>query len=210
MGSGLPGEWRLAGCPEITTQFETLAKRTAVLRGLIGASLLNALLEELRSKSFHFSYGDERVEPNPDGSDGPRHLGGTISRLCEASAKYCSELEGKAVEAEALQESKELNGASHEEIPVSVTLVPTAPEPGLAKKSFPTALGRNLDRLRRESGWSYDAMAVATEVRKQLILGHVNKGKDANLATVATYAIAFTEKLGRPVTVAELEADNTK
>lgn len=68
-----------------------------------------------------------------------------------------------------------------------------------------TPLGRNLDRLRRECGWSFDEMAIATELDKKLILGHINKGKNAHPSTIATYARTFTEKLGRPVTVADLE-----
>jgi len=81
-------------------------------------------------------------------------------------------------------------------------------EPGaerdLWQKSYSTCLGRNLDVLRLESGWSFDEMAVATGIDKKLILGHVNKGKNAIPSTLATYATAFTDKLGRSVTVAEL------
>jgi hypothetical protein len=67
-------------------------------------------------------------------------------------------------------------------------------------------LGRNLDRFRRECGWSFDEMAIATELDKKLILGHINKGKSAHPSTLARYAEAFTGKLGRRITVAELEA----
>lgn len=68
-----------------------------------------------------------------------------------------------------------------------------------------TPLGGNLDRLRRECGWSFDEMAVATGFEKKLILGHIRKGKNAYPSTLATYAHTFTKKLGRPVSVAELE-----
>jgi hypothetical protein len=68
-----------------------------------------------------------------------------------------------------------------------------------------TPLGRNLDRLRRECGWSFDEMAKATGFDKKLIMGHVNKGKKTYPSTLATYALIFSEKLGRTVTVAELE-----
>jgi hypothetical protein len=78
-------------------------------------------------------------------------------------------------------------------------------ERGLPKKFVATPLGRNLDRFRRECGWSFDDMAAATEIDKKLILGHVNKGKNAHPKTLATYARTFTEKLGQPVTVAALE-----
>lgn len=75
----------------------------------------------------------------------------------------------------------------------------------LPQKSYGSPMGRNLDRLRLESGWSFDDMAKATEIDKSLILGHVNKGKNAYPSTLATYARVFTEKLGRPITVAELK-----
>jgi hypothetical protein len=71
-------------------------------------------------------------------------------------------------------------------------------------KTYST-LGCNLDRLRKESGWSFDDIAKATELDKKLILGHINGGKRPHPNTLATYARTFTEKLGRPVKVAELE-----
>jgi hypothetical protein len=77
-------------------------------------------------------------------------------------------------------------------------------EGDLPKRSHDTPFGRNLDRLRQESGWSFDELAKVTEPDKKLILGHVNKGKNAQPSTLANYARTFTEKLGRLVTVAEL------
>jgi hypothetical protein len=68
-----------------------------------------------------------------------------------------------------------------------------------------TALGRNIDRLRREIGWSFDDLANGTGLDKKLILGHVNKGKRPHPSTLANYAATFAEKLGRPVTVADLQ-----
>jgi len=63
-----------------------------------------------------------------------------------------------------------------------------------------------LKRLRKECGWSFDDLAEATELDKKLILGHVNRGKGAHPKTLGVYAQTFTEKLERPVTVAELES----
>jgi hypothetical protein len=70
---------------------------------------------------------------------------------------------------------------------------------------YKTALAGNVDRLRKECGWSFGDFAKAADLDKKLILGHVNKGKGATPRTLETYARTFTEKLGRPVTVAELE-----
>lgn len=98
-----------------------------------------------------------------------------------------------------------------------VSLVPDAPQTaagvkhkhGPARKDLPksyaTPLGRNLDRLRRECGLSFAGMAATTGVSKRLILRHVNEGKSAHPSTLATYASGFTDRLGRLVTVAELE-----
>jgi transcriptional regulator with XRE-family HTH domain len=66
-------------------------------------------------------------------------------------------------------------------------------------------IGRNVDRLRKECGWSFDDLAQRTGIDRSLILGHVNKGKGMHPRTLRIYADAFT-KQGHPVTVAELEA----
>jgi len=69
-----------------------------------------------------------------------------------------------------------------------------------------TTLGRNIDRLRKECGWSFDQLSAASSINKKTILGHVNKGRRPHPDTLATYASTFGEKLGRVVTVAELES----
>jgi hypothetical protein len=68
-----------------------------------------------------------------------------------------------------------------------------------------TQIGANIDRLRKECGWSFNKLAERTGLEKKLILGHVNHGKGIWPATLRIYADAFTKKLERPVTVAELE-----
>jgi hypothetical protein len=78
----------------------------------------------------------------------------------------------------------------------------TAVAPG---KAYKTELGRNIDRLRKQCGWSFDDIALATGIDKKSILGHVNEGQRARPSTIVVYADTFSEKLGRNVTVAELE-----
>lgn len=73
------------------------------------------------------------------------------------------------------------------------------------RKAIGRFLGANIDRLRKECGWTFDDLSKASEIGKKLILGHVNKGKGATPKTLWTYADTFSEKLGREVTVAELE-----
>jgi hypothetical protein len=77
-------------------------------------------------------------------------------------------------------------------------------------KPYKTALGRNIDRLRKECGWSFDELAVEAKVDKTLILGHVNQAKGMHPGTLAKYAQAFSKRLNRAVTVAELENDTSK
>jgi DNA-binding XRE family transcriptional regulator len=72
-------------------------------------------------------------------------------------------------------------------------------------KAHKTAFGRNIDRLRKECGWSFDELAKKTGLDKKLTLGHVNEGKGAHPITVKTYAETFARELGRIVTVVELE-----
>jgi hypothetical protein len=79
-----------------------------------------------------------------------------------------------------------------------------------SKRKGKTALGRNVDRLRKECGWTFDDLATATDLDRTSVLGHVNKGRGARPSTLTAYADAFTEKLGRPVTVVELESDSNQ
>ncbi len=69
-----------------------------------------------------------------------------------------------------------------------------------------TILANNIDRLRRECGWSFDVLSAKSGLDKTLILGHVNDGKPARVRTLKTYADTFTKGLNRPVSVAELES----
>jgi hypothetical protein len=69
-----------------------------------------------------------------------------------------------------------------------------------------TALGRNIDQLRLECGWSVPELAKKTGLDKKLILGHINKGKGTFPRTVKVYADAFAKELKRPVSPADLMA----
>lgn len=69
-----------------------------------------------------------------------------------------------------------------------------------------TALGRNLVKYKDECGWSYDDLAHWANVDKKLILRQVNQGKRAYPSTLKHYAEAFTKKLDRTITVADLKA----
>jgi hypothetical protein len=69
------------------------------------------------------------------------------------------------------------------------------------------AIGRNIDRLRKECGWSFDALAAQTGIDKKLILSHINKGAKPTLRILKEYAQAFSNGLQRAITVPDLEKE---
>jgi hypothetical protein len=73
-----------------------------------------------------------------------------------------------------------------------------------AAKPSKSNVGRNIDRLRNDCGWSFNDLAKQTLLEKKLILGHVNKGKGIRPNTLKLYADAFTKGLGRKVTATDL------
>ena len=119
-------------------------------------------------------------------------LDSVTSVLAEA-AKSKSPRAPKKVLAQRIRKEKQANRASASESDGTTT-----------PKQYKTPLGRNIDRLRRECGWSMNALSEHTHIDKKLILGHINKGKGGHPSTLKKYADAFTKELKRTVTVAEL------
>jgi DNA-binding XRE family transcriptional regulator len=58
-------------------------------------------------------------------------------------------------------------------------------------------------------GWTYDDLAVAVGVNKRTIFRHL-KGAKPRPDNLLSYAIAFSEKLGREVTIEEVNAINSQ
>jgi hypothetical protein len=115
----------------------------------------------------------------------------TVERLFDASARHCLRLRSLQSKTDKIPAT---NGGGAE-----------APMPVSSAKNYKTALGRNIDLLRKECGWSFDDLAKATRLDKKLSLGHVNNGRGAHPSTLETYASTFSEKLGRIIAVADLE-----
>jgi hypothetical protein len=67
-----------------------------------------------------------------------------------------------------------------------------------------TLIGRNIDRLRKECGWSLNDCERWTGLDKKLIRGHIS-GKSAWPKTLRKYAEAFSRELKKTVTVSDLE-----
>ena len=97
--------------------------------------------------------------------------------------------------------SQMLQGPPRAETPT----VPFASDLPRPDNAFKTRLAQNIDKLRRECGWSVSELSQKTGLDKKLVSGHV-QGKGAHPRTIKTYADAFTKKLGRTVSVAELNA----
>ena len=105
--------------------------------------------------------------------------GGVIRRVCVASATFSSRLERKALK---------------------------ALEPARDNARRSTDIGRNIDKLRKECGWSFDQLADETGIDKKLILSHVNKGARPVPRILKEYAQTFSKGLQRKITVSDLES----
>jgi hypothetical protein len=66
-------------------------------------------------------------------------------------------------------------------------------------------IGRNIERLKTECGWSYEQLADATGIDKKLVLCHTHRKHKPNPKTLREYAQAFSKELNRPVTANNLE-----
>jgi hypothetical protein len=118
VGRGGPGEWRLRGASgSAKAQFEILAKRGAsALPGIGSSDWLIAWLDALKRMSLNFKSEPGGSEVNADGSE-LVHLTGHIARLFEASADYCSALEGKALEAEFREQEQDVSRKNDADAP---------------------------------------------------------------------------------------------
>jgi hypothetical protein len=61
-------------------------------------------------------------------------------------------------------------------------------------------IGSNIDRLRKECGWSFDKLASETGIDKKLVHSHIRGKHKPNPNTLGVYAQAFNRKLHRPIT----------
>jgi hypothetical protein len=177
LGSGC-AEWKLRGAQGGSViHFETLARRGAsALPGADGSELLQAWLEALKSVSSTFRLELSGIEQNADGSEGAHHYTGTIVRVCEASADYCREMEGRALEAEVREKQRIAAGAddtnSSEITPVVAESagrqIRRHPEVGQTKDEdrFPDRAAWLKERLRERSWNKHDVSRQGGPDRK--------------------------------------------
>jgi ribosome-binding protein aMBF1 (putative translation factor) len=193
VGSGGRGEWKLAGAGRIARiQFETLAKRAASALSEEGdADLLTAWLEicRLASGRKFERYG---IEVNADGSDGAHHQTGIIRRICEASANYCSELDGKALEAEfrKQQDAPQADDAK-------------APE----RAQFGVeSVGHQINRHREQSRMTVEDLAEKISVSTRTVQRHIADACMPVLRNLAGYERVFSKSFNKHIVIEKMSS----
>jgi hypothetical protein len=204
---------------------ENFQERFRALAAYAGVALSSPQGTDPEDFWLHRLYFD-LIENNSDQLFAASTEGGVILRVCEASATFCSRLERKTITgmtflsgdaAESHRKRQELiktisggfpNVVRKLDLPLAA-----APEPivgtvkgksaaGIKRES---PVGRNIDRLRKECGWSFDTLMGKTGIDKKNILAHVNEGRKPRPNTLKEYAQAFSRALQREITVADLE-----
>lgn len=66
-------------------------------------------------------------------------------------------------------------------------------------------IGQNIEKLRKESGWSYDQLSDATGIDKKAILAHAHGQSKPRPNTLREYAQAFSKQLSKTITANNLE-----
>lgn len=176
------GTFKFSGGPEdpaestaLRTQFVALAERAAMAADLsAGDDALEAWFRHLK--------GGPRYRPievvHYDGHSVEDLESGWLDALCLSSAEACEALETAAY------------GAAHRAR--SASIADTRPK-----------LAQNLERLRRECGWTLDRLAEEAGLHRTTVMRHA-KGDSARSANVKQYAVAFARGLGRSISIDDL------
>lgn len=155
-----------------------------------------------------------------------------IERLCDASAKRCADLareaegpapvrgDGASVGAGATA-IVVVNVATASPTPITPPPPTAASEPAPLPPADTTALpvsspssapgasigdriGDRIERLRLDCGWSVEDLAAQVKLKESSVDNHRKHRSQPRGRTLQEYARVFSEKLGRPITVAEL------
>lgn len=122
------------------------------------------------------------------------HLKNEISGRCEIEAieiaKRASRAASEVADGTQAQDRSVGNGQSGQSI---------------GSRKGTTAIARNIDKLRKECGWSFDQLAAATGIDRRLVVYHI-QGKHRPVPRLQReYAQAFAKRLDRPIIVNNLE-----
>ena len=171
------GAWVVWGGPgdraareSLQKNFRALAKEAAVHARLTGRG------SPVDAWLNHLKLGPF-YRPAPPGIfaiDPSERDGGRIDAVCLASAVCCRSLENTGLE-EHLRDV-------------------------LTHNRYKTQFALNIDRLRRECGWSFNGLSKASGIDKGAILRHIHAGSRAKPRTVKAYAEAFSRQLRRIIT----------
>ena len=172
---------------------EALAKSleaggAAALSDAGGSDLLVVWLEALRLASGTSRFITERsgTEQNTDGTGVAHHRSGIIWRVCEASANYCDELEGRAREAELWAK------------------VQTQEDRGKAAKTIHPdgeSVGRQIDRLREECQVTKEQLAEKMKVTSRTVQRHISDTCPPRSRHLTGYSRLFSKLLGRQIVI---------
>jgi DNA-binding transcriptional regulator YiaG len=189
VGKG-PKEWTLAeASPMARIRFEAVARRgAAALSGAGGSDWLVVWLEALRLASGTSGFIAERsgTEQNTDGTGVAHHRSGIIWRVCEASANYCDELEGRAREAELRAKLK------------------TQEDHAKAAKTVHhdgESVGRQIDRLRKECALTEEELAEKMKITTRSVQRHISDTCPPLSRSVTGYSRLFSKLLGRQIVI---------
>jgi hypothetical protein len=193
VGSGGRGQWRLTGTDGgSVVEFEVLARRAAAGLSDAGSSdLVMVWLEVLKNRSGKFEYGRSSTEPAADGTAEVEHLAGVILRVCEASADYCSRVEGEALEAEF--RGKQQNALA--------TLDPKASEIGQFSAD---SIGHQINRLREECGMTIEDLAGEMKVAPRTVQRHMADVCAPLARNIVAYERVFSKSLKKRVSIKKM------
>jgi hypothetical protein len=76
---------------------------------------------------------------------------------------------------------------------------------GKDEKKYKTNLGRNIDQLRQDCGWSYNDLEKSTGISKRLIIDHIFGRRQPQPKNLKLYADNFSRQLKRSITVSDLQ-----
>jgi DNA-binding transcriptional ArsR family regulator len=216
VGSGGRGEWSLTGADGgLVIEFEVLARRAGAALSDVGSSaLLIVWLEVLKNKSGKFQYGRSGTEPDADGTGEVEHLSGAILRVCEASAHYCSQLEGNALEAEFRADSigHEINRLREECRTLEAEFrakqqnpLPTLdPKLSEIQQFCADSIGHQINRLREECRMTVEELAEAMSLSPRTVQRHM-AGVCAPLArNLFAYERVFSKALNKKVLIEKM------
>ena len=114
-----------------------------------------------------------------------------IDRVCRASMELCALLETKALAEEITSGTDIAKGNKQQELQ------------GDRPRSV-TAVGKNIERLRFEIGFSYEELASRMGVEKKTVWANASGRTMPRPQTLKLYADVFSDKLDRPVSVEEI------